>query len=198
MGKKSRRGQWRSGSGRKKSEPEDDKRALRPVLKFVLSFLASLGVLGFAYSLLTARFEGIMIALERATAILTGAVVSLLSDDVLQTGESVVFRGFPVEIISECTGLLEMVIYCAAVVAYPAGIRKKLLGIGAGVLAIYLLNVVRIIVLLLVGAYSRRVFDFLHLYFWQATLIIMIAAVWLGWLYLVVYREKEETAVVPG
>lgn len=198
MSKKSRGGRLRSGSPGRGGGRRAKKRTLSPVLKFALSFLGSLVVLGVAYSLLTARFEGIMIALERATAVLTASVVSMVSDNVVLNGKTVVYLNFPIEIISECTGLLEMVIYCAAVVAYPATVRKKLTGVAAGVVVIYLFNVARIIILLLVGAYSVRLFDFMHLYFWQATLIIMIAAVWSAWLYLVVYREKEKTPAVSG
>ena len=61
--------------------------------------------------------------------------------------------------------------------------------------AIYLFNILRIFVLLIVGSTSKRAFDFMHLYFWQATLILMIATVWVGWLMLVVYREKKPVAV---
>ena len=32
-------------------------------------------------------------------------------------------------------------------------------------------------------------FDFMHLYFWQATLILMITSVWLLWIFQVVRRE---------
>jgi archaeosortase B (VPXXXP-CTERM-specific) len=100
-----------------------------------------------------------------------------------------------VEIIDECTGLFEMLIYIAAVAAFSTSIRKRLLGMAIGIPAIFLFNLARIIFLLLAGAYSKSLFDFMHLYFWQATLIIMISSVWIGWLYLVVYREKRTLEV---
>jgi len=168
---------------------------LSPALKFVLSFLVSLAVLGLAYSHLTAKYHEHMEWLMDATATATGAAVSVFSDGVYCSGKFVSYNGFSVEIIDECTGLLEMVIYLAAVVSFSASIRKKLIGIATGVPAIYLFNLLRIVVLLVVGSMSKRLFDFMHLYFWQATLILMIATVWIGWLILVVYREKKPVAV---
>jgi exosortase H (IPTLxxWG-CTERM-specific) len=161
----------------------------------VLLFLLSLALLGLLYAHLTAKYHEEMQFLMRATATACGFVLDVFSGHVHYSGKFVSYNGFSVEIIDECTGLLEMVIYLAAVVAFSASFKKKLIGIAAGVPAIYLFNVLRIIVLLVAGSMSRRAFDFMHLYFWQATLIIMIATVWIGWLYLVVYREKEPAAV---
>jgi len=152
-------------------------------------------VLGLAYSHLTAKYHDNLLWLMDATATACGFVLSVFSNSVHYSGKYVSYNGFSVEIIDECTGLLEMVIYLAAVVAFSASIRKKLIGIVAGVPAIYLFNVLRIIVLLIAGSMSKPAFDFMHLYFWQATLILMIATVWVGWLYLVVYREKKPVAV---
>lgn len=64
-----------------------------------------------------------------------------------------------------------------------------------GIPAIFLFNLILITVLLVVGASSFQAFKFLHIYFWQVTLIIMIATIWIFWLYLVVYREKRILAV---
>jgi hypothetical protein len=34
----------------------------------------------------------------------------------------------------------------------------------------------------------------MHIYFWQATLILMITSVWLLWIFKVVRHESEEDA----
>ena len=46
----------------------------------------------------------------------------------------------------------------------------------------------RIVALLLVGRYLPGLFEFFHLYFWQATLIAMIVSVLYGWIKLFVHR----------
>jgi len=63
-----------------------------------------------------------------------------------------------------------------------------------GLPALYLFNVLRIIFLTVVGVYYHDLFDFMHLYFWQATLILMITSVWVMWILLVVSREKKTPA----
>lgn len=198
MGKPSKK-RARAPESKKKSEAKPTAKkglkALPPALKFVLSFLVSLAVLGVAYSHLTAKYHDNLVWLLDVTATACGFLLSIFSNGAYYSGKYVSYNGFSVEIIDECTGLLEMVIYLAAVVSFSASIRKKLIGAVAGVPAIYLFNLLRIIVLLIAGSMSKRVFDFMHLYFWQATLILMIATVWVGWLYLVVYREKKPVAV---
>jgi archaeosortase B (VPXXXP-CTERM-specific) len=170
-------------------------RKISPMVRFVVLFLVFLLIVGVAFSQLITRYHDNILWLMRLTATLTGAIVSIFSSNVYYSGVIVSFRGFSVEIIDECTGLFEMLIYIAAVAAFSTSIRKKLLGIAIGIPAIFLFNLARIIFLLLAGAYSKSLFDFMHLYFWQATLIIMISSVWIGWLYLVVYREKRTLEV---
>jgi len=89
-------------------------------------------------------------------------------------------------------GLFEMLIYLAAVLSFSTTIRKKLLGIAMGLPAIFVFNLVRITILLVAGAGSMEVFNFMHLYLWQVTLIVMISTIWIGWLYLVVYRDDRK------
>ena len=170
-------------------------RKLSPVLKFIILFLVALAVLGGLYAHVTASYHDSLIPLMKATAHICGFVLSIFSNEVWYQGKNCAFHGFMVEIIDECTGLLEMVIYFAAVLSFSTTIRKKLLGLLIGLPAIYLFNVVRITLLIVVGAFWPAAFEFMHLYLWQGTLIIMIGSVWVGWLYLVVYREKKPVAV---
>ncbi len=118
----------------------------------------------------------------------------LFSDGVTLTDKIVVFQGFAVKIIEECTGIYEVLIFVAAVLAFPTTIVKKLIGLGMGVPLLYAFNVVRIAVLILVGRYLPEWFDFMHLYFWQATLILMITSVWLLWIIKVVKDDRPISA----
>jgi exosortase/archaeosortase family protein len=49
-------------------------------------------------------------------------------------------------------------------------------------------NLLRIIMLLLVGRFWNESFDFFHIYFWQATLIAIIVSVLYGWIRIFVPR----------
>ncbi len=167
-----------------------------PTLRFLLFFIVLVAVLGTAYAFVTVQFADQTQTFARATASITGSILGIFSGSVTCTDRYVSFSGFRVEIIDECTGLLEMVIFLAAVLAFPTTWRKKLIGIAGGLPAIYVFNVMRMIFLLIAGASSKSLFEFMHLYFWQVTLILIIATIWLGWLYLVVLREKKSTLAV--
>ena len=66
-----------------------------------------------------------------------------------------------------------------------------------GIPLLYLFNVIRIAVLILVGHYAPKYFDLMHLYFWQATLILMITGVWMLWITKVVQNDRPNPASSP-
>ncbi len=171
------------------------RRKLSPVARFIILFIVMLLVVGVISSQIFSRYHEKILWLMSSTASLVGGVLSIFSSQVSNHDSIIIYRGFPVEIIDECTGIFEIFIYMAAVLAYSTSIKKKLIGFALGIPAIYIFNVIRIIFLLMAGAYSQRLFDFMHLYFWQGTLIIMISSVWAGWLYWVVYHEKKPVPV---
>jgi len=164
--------------------------SISPITKFVVLFLVMLVIVSVIFSQLFTRFHDNMLWLMKMTTSIAGWTLTLFTNDASYSGVNIVCRNFTLEIIDECTGLFEMLIFIAAVVSFPTTFRKKLSGFAMGIPAIFIFNLVRIIFLTLAGAYSIKVFDFMHLYLWQATLIIMIASIWVGWLYLVVYRAK--------
>ena len=182
-----------AGSENKNSDRvKDRKPRISPVVRFVVTFLVLLVLISVGFSQLFTRFHDQILWLMEDTAAISGGVLSLFSEQVYYSGVFVTYKGFSVEIIDECTGMFEMLIYLAAVFSFSTTVRKKLIGVAIGIPAIFVFNVVRIIILLLAGASSFRMFNFMHLYFWQVTLIIMISTIWIGWLYLVVYRDVRK------
>jgi len=114
-------------SGRSKKKESEIKppikkrlKSLPPALRFVILFLLSLVVLGLAYSHLTAKYHDNLEWIMEGTASACGFVVSLFSSETHHFGKFISYNGFSVEIIDECTGLLEMVIYLAAVISFSA------------------------------------------------------------------------------
>lgn len=165
-----------------------------PANRFVVLFLVYLGALAFFYPKFSLRYSDVVGFLAELTARLATLSIQPFSDDVTQKETMILFGGFAVEIIEECTGLYEMLIYVAAVLAFPTTLVKKGIGVAMGVPILYGINVARIVFLLWVGRYFPETFDFMHLYFWQATLILMITSVWLLWIFKVVRRESPAHA----
>ena len=169
--------------------------AANPAYRFVGLFALYLAVIALAYPWLTQRWFGPVRAMTTATAVIEHALLSLVSDEASISGNLVQLGPFGVSIIAECTGIFEALIFLAAVLAYPTSWAKKLVGIGFGVPILYGFNVLRILVLIWVGRYRHELFEFMHLYFWQATLILMITSVWLLWIFKVVRHEEPGAQV---
>lgn len=161
-----------------------------PAYRFVLLFLVYLLIAASLYPPFTEYFPGIVFSMMTGTAEIECWILSFYTDNVLCNQNLVSFMGFPVKIIVECTGIYEILIFGAAVLAFPTSWSKRAIGLLLGFPLLYLFNVVRIIVLIFVGKYWSEIFDFMHIYFWQATLILMITSVWLLWIFKVV-RDDE-------
>ena len=69
----------------------------------------------------------------------------------------------------------------AAMLAFPAPWKYKLAGIGLGTAAVQAVNVVRVISLFYLGQWDMKVFEFAHLYLWQALIMLDVLVVWLLW-----------------
>jgi len=164
-----------------------------PAYRFVLLFLPYLAVVSIGYPLFVRHYNPVVQWFILKTAQIEHAAFALFTSEVRIEDKLVFLGAFAVKIIDECTGIYEMLIFSAAVLAFPTTWAKKGLGLVLGCPLIYFFNLVRIAVLILVGRFWAGGFDFMHLYFWQATMIVMITGVWLIWITLVVRHEKERT-----
>ena len=73
------------------------------------------------------------------------------------------------------------IVLLAAILAFPATWKQKLVGLAAGILAVQGLNVVRVISLFYLGQWDRDWFEWAHLYVWQALIMLDVLIVWLIW-----------------
>jgi exosortase H (IPTLxxWG-CTERM-specific) len=111
-------------------------------------------------------------------------IIQLFDDNV--TSVSNVIRdktsGFGVRIERGCNGVEALIILFAAIFAFPAPIKNKLVGFTIGFFAIQGLNMVRIVSLFYLGQWNQVAFEWFHLYLWQALIILDALVVWLIWL----------------
>ena len=159
-----------------------------PQLRYPLLVLVYLIVAGGLATLFFDDLKPTLDQLEELTARTVSAFMAIFTSTMSTSGKLVTYDGFSVSIIIECVGILEMIIYSACVLAFPASARERAIGVPAGCSAIFAFNVLRIATLLVVGRHWHAAFDFFHLYFWQATLIAMIVGVLYAWIRLCVRR----------
>jgi len=104
-------------------------------------------------------------------------IPAFFSDNILT------ISGFKLKMVTECSALHFIIILTAGILAYPAHtLRYKLKGIVFGNLSIIFINVLRIVVLGIIGANFSSVFDFIHNYLWQGTFVIAVFLIYLIWL----------------
>jgi exosortase H (IPTLxxWG-CTERM-specific) len=96
---------------------------------------------------------------------------------VLQSGSN----GFAVSIEAGCNGVEATIVLIAAMLAFPAPWKRKLIGLAAGIVAVQGLNIIRVISLFYLGQWNFDAFEFAHLYVWQALIMLDVLVVWLLW-----------------
>lgn len=166
----------------------DRQERLLDVLFFILKILVFVIPL---YALML--FQDVLIPLQHAVSSHVESVLLLLGSEVARDGFLFVADGFPFFVSVDCTGWKSMLFFIALVFAVPrTGMKKRLAGVAAGLAAIYLANLARILVM--VHAYTALgpgVAGLLHDFFWQFGLIAVVLVSWVIWLILV--KELEIT-----
>ena len=92
------------------------------------------------------------------------------------------FDGFGAVVVEACNGFLPTAIYVAAVLAFPSAWRAKAWGLLLGVPAIQLINLMRVVSLMIIGAHWPALFEQVHIFVWQTLVISFTMAVWVGWI----------------
>ena len=141
------------------------------------------------FSVLYIIFSDHISFINSSTASVLALLLNMLGVDAMTNGSIVRLDGLWMEIVDECTGIYEILVYTAAVLAFPTSMKKKAVGIAFGIPLLALLNMARLICLAFVGIYSAESFEFVHLYLWQVTLILLIVIVLSIWIYRVVKVE---------
>jgi len=89
-----------------------------------------------------------------------------------------------VSIEAGCNGVEATLVLVAAIIAFPASWRHRLRGIGIGIVAVQALNILRVVSLFYLGRWNRDVFEWAHLYVWQALIMLDVLIVWVIWVRL--------------
>ena len=121
----------------------------------------------------------------------SAAIVHMFDPPVISQGRVLqsATTGFGVSIEPGCNGIEAAVVLIAAIVAFPSSWKMKLWGIGLGFIAVQAVNLVRVVSLFFLGQWNFKVFEFAHLYMWQALIMLDVLVVWLLWMRYVAKRE---------
>ncbi|OGL47374.1 MAG: hypothetical protein A2161_06855 [Candidatus Schekmanbacteria bacterium RBG_13_48_7] len=126
-----------------------------------------------------------------------GFVANLLGINVSIHGEKVqflTFNGFEYPIIPDEAVYFVLLIFSAAVIAFPSKTTDKIYGLFLGIPGLYFINITRLVFIGLVSSKHHACFDYLHEYVWQAIFIVLVIGLWIVWLHYIVRHFK---GVIP-
>ncbi|MFZ2490865.1 MAG: exosortase H [Thermoanaerobaculia bacterium] len=149
-------------------------------VRFIVRFA---GLLVLFYVITTPKVvdRAVVAPFTRAITAVSTAALQVIGQDVSRDGTIIRGNGFAVDIKNGCNGIEALVFLCAAMFAFAAPLRSRLVGIVVGALAVEALNVVRIASLFLLGRYRPDLFETFHLAVWQSVIFgaaVLIFAFW--------------------
>jgi len=128
----------------------------------------------------------------------TGAVVKistwlirLIGIDVTANGAFLHLKSAVMEVKFGCNGLEAILLYVAAVLAFPASAKERLIGIVIGSTVLQILNIARIAWLAWVLEYQRDMFAIMHEYITQSIMIALAFIIFIIYLQRVSYDRPE-------
>jgi len=155
-------------------------KAYRQEIVFLVVFLILLGGSFTAISLPAVNdkvIEPFTAMIARASSI----VLSLIGQGTTLEGTRIFNDTFAVNIKNGCNGVETMLIFCSAVLAFPATWKSKGWGSVLGLIAIQIVNLIRVVALFLTGVYFPKLFDASHTVIWQTVVILAGVLLWIFW-----------------
>ncbi len=164
--------------------------------RFIALFLIVLGAL-FGIEMLNPVQTAVIHPWTSFLAWFSAQLMTVFDADVLSYGRVLQSQstGFGVSIEAGCNGIEAVIILIAGMVAFPSSMKLKLIGIAVGCIAVQAVNVIRVISLYYLGKWDQAVFEFAHLYLWQALIMLDVLVVWLLWIRAVAKRQGATLAV---
>ncbi len=142
------------------------------IVRFIVTYVVLMGVffllLGFAPVRNIIDING---AYSNVIVIITAKILGLFGITSTYYGSLINLPSISLDVAFGCNGLEAVMIYCVAVLTFPASWKNRGLGIVLGFLVIQVLNLIRIVALAYAGVYHKDLFDLVHLYVAQGVMI---------------------------
>ncbi len=152
----------------------------KPVLKFAGSFL--LACLIFFLITNMSWFETFRAPILDVYSALSAVILNIFGYGVKASGEIISSADFSVSIEEGCDAIAPAILYAISVGIFPIAWKARWRGLVYGLIAIMLLNLIRIITLYLTGVHFPSLFEFMHVDFWQAIFIVFTVGIWIYWM----------------
>lgn len=155
----------------------------REELFAILKFLAKLTLLGIlvhlALFLLAPKIDTLIF--QETIAKFIAWAVSLLGFNSYSEGAFVVVNRAILRIVPDCLAFKSSLALTALIISANSNISKKIKGIFLGIIAIQIINLLRLTTVAISISYSEILFTLVHIYIWNFLMISAILSFWLLW-----------------
>jgi exosortase/archaeosortase family protein len=161
-------------SRRSHARDQRQRGALWFVVRFFACWLGSIVLLWSAPGIENWSVQATLASLKAALALFTGSAYvngTIVGTGALQFG-----------IISDCTPVMPLALFCSACLAFPTGWRWKVVGMLGAAVLLWIYNLIRVLLMFVVMTRWPSAFDFFHVYLWQTTTLIVVFLLFTIWL----------------
>jgi len=151
-----------------------------PVWRFGLLF-GALMVL-FYVLILTPFFDRMLYVYLAMNARVASGILNWLGQTTQVSEVTVRSAHFAIAVRRGCDAVEPSWFLCAALLAFPASVGRRALGMLVGVMLLQVLNLIRFVSLFLLGLNYPRWFNMAHVEIWPAVFILVAIALWIGWI----------------
>ena len=151
--------------------------------RFFILFVVILATL-FAAELTAPVQSAVVVPWTQALVRISAGLITFFDPHVAVSGNILqsTTNSFAISVRAGCNGVEAAMILIAAMLAFPASWKHRAIGIIAGLFAVQLLNIVRVISLFYLGQWNMTVFDWAHSYLWPALIMLDVLIVWMIWI----------------
>ena len=130
----------------------------------------------------------------------SAAIVRLIDPTALSYGRVLhsPSANFGISIEAGCNGVEATIVLIAAILAFPATWRERFWGLSLGFVAVQAVNLLRVVSLFFLGQWNFKLFEFAHLYMWQALIMLDVLVVWLLWMRYVARSQRRRDAAAAA
>lgn len=155
------------------------------------------GVIGFAFAYHIISNQDWFMTMAKPIftgyAHISSSLLNILGEESIANGIEIISPFFSLTIKEGCDAITPMILYSMAILAFPISFRLKWPGLIFGIVALFILNIIRILSLYYVGKYfSYDIFDFMHVDIWQILFLIITIFIWLVWMRWALIRKSDK------
>jgi len=155
-------------------------RPLKPRIIFVTKFGVAMLVL-YGIVALNQVNDAVIIPFTEVVARGAAGLLTGVEGGVDTQGTVMRSARFALDVRNGCNGVEATILLVAAILAFPATLRSRLIGLTIASIAIELLNIVRLSSLFWLGEHYRQVFDLFHVAVWQSLIILAAISMFVLW-----------------